>query len=98
MNHRMAGHYCPPHVPPPLPRKGILMLPPPPPPMSSIPKTGPAERIPNKASTWSYKPGFGNPSNLVPMGMGPPTQHPGMSCPQTLDLLIFYGMHGSIKF
>lgn len=69
MNHRMAAHYGPPHVPPPLPRKGILMLPPPPPPMSSIPKG------PGKCSTWSYKPGFGNPANLVPLGLAQPNHH-----------------------
>ena len=40
------------------------MLPPPPPPMSSIPR-GPDSA---KSSTWSYRPGFGNPNNLVPLG------------------------------
>ena len=39
--------------------------------MSSIPR-GPAIFNPvlAKSSTWSYKPGYGNPSNLVPMGSG----------------------------
>lgn len=45
---------------------GILMLPPPPPPMSSIPR-GPESA---KSSTWSYRPGFGNPANLVPINSG----------------------------
>ena len=68
---RVAPHYYAPPVPPPLPRKGILMLPPPPPPMSSIPR-GPASLDPSlaKSSTWSYKPGYGNPANLIPMGSG----------------------------
>ena len=46
---------------------GILMMPPPPPPMSSIPRSGPDSA---KSSTWSYRPGFGNPSNLVPINSG----------------------------
>lgn len=47
------------------------MLPPPPPPMSNIPR-GPGATEPTlaKSSTWSYRPGFGNPANLVPMGSG----------------------------
>ena len=67
----MAPSYYAPPVPPPLPRKGILMLPPPPPPMSSIPR-GPAVFNPSlaKSSTWSYKPGYGNPANLLPVGSG----------------------------
>ena len=69
---RMTPHYYAPQVPPPLPRKGILLLPPPPPPMSSIPR-GPTPLDPlglAKSSTWSYKPGYGNPANLLPMGSG----------------------------
>jgi len=71
---RMGPHYYAPPVPPPLPRKGILMLPPPPPPMSSIPRGG-GGGVPRpldlaKSSTWSYKPGFGNPANLVPLSVG----------------------------
>ena len=41
-------------------------MPPPPPPMSSIPR-GPDSA---KSSTWSYRPGFGNPANLVPINSG----------------------------
>ena len=50
---------------------GILLLPPPPPPMSSIPR-GPDSQTSSlaKSSTWSYRPGFGNPSNLVPLNSG----------------------------
>ena len=67
----MAPHSYAPPVPPPLPRKGILMLPPPPPPMSSIPRApGSMDPLLAKSSTWSYKPGFGNPANLIPMGSG----------------------------
>ena len=84
---RMGPHYYAPPVPPPLPRKGILMLPPPPPPMSSIPRGAAGggggihhQHHPHpldlaKSSTWSYKPGFGNPANLVPLSVGGSGSH-----------------------
>lgn len=70
MNRLNPHYYAQQGPPPPLPRKGILMLPPPPPPMSSIPRGPDSVSSLAKSSTWSYRPGFGNPSNLVPLNSG----------------------------